>query len=97
MIVVCVLLVAAAAACLYGSLLSTLRANADRLVPYWRNPDRLPARSLVLRLLGVVFLVVGVTLATSVVGYWSAMIPLVLLAPGALMVVRHNGRLHARG
>ena len=67
--------------------------NAGRRVPYWTKADHTSSRSIWLRVLGVIFLIVGVAMLSATLGYWSAAVVLAAFAPGTALIALHNRRL----
>ena len=83
------------AALFFASLIRTIRANPDVRIPFYRNPQIIPAGSIAMRSIGAGLLVFGGAALTNTLGTWSVLLVLGILLVALAVVTVHNHRLPA--
>ncbi|MGO3648536.1 hypothetical protein [Agrococcus casei] len=73
-----------------ASLVVTLRANPDTIVPYNRNPLVVPRYSILMRSVGAGLIVIAIAALLSDTGPWPVVIPALIAVVGLGLVLRHN-------
>lgn len=74
-----------------AALLRMVRANPDTRIPYFRNAEISPRGTIMARSISVGLLVIGAAALASTLGYWMALLVLVLpLIVTPAMIATHN-------
>ncbi|ANJ27348.1 hypothetical protein [Agromyces aureus] len=78
------------------SVLVVSLANTGARLPYWRNAERTPGRSLGLRAAGVALMILGTGVLSSTLSYWAVAVVLAAFIPGIALLIWHNQALSER-
>lgn len=78
------------------ALTMTLRANPATRIPFYRNADAVPARSLALRATGAGLIVFGAAMLSTSAWYWPLAIVLAGPIAALLVIAFHNKKVMTR-
>ena len=73
----------------------TFRANPGTSIPFYRNPETVPAGATMMRVVGAAFLIVGAVVLSATIGAWAVAVALVGPVIALVAITIHNRRLVA--